>query len=142
MDAGSADEGWLFCRQLFRLGDPAFHAAGESNLLADLVGGDFLLQLECISHGPHLNSGVFFRCREGEYQNGYEAQIRNQFTPEPTQEYTLEDYDPVTHKRLADAGQEFFPDDMGTPQALAKYQKQEIDKWWPIIKAAGVKAQQ
>src|SRR5438876_1061743 len=39
MDAGSADEGWLFCRQLFRLGDPAFHAAGESNLLADLVGG-------------------------------------------------------------------------------------------------------
>ncbi len=59
---------------------------------------DFLLQLECISHGKHLNSGVFFRCRAGEYQNGYEAQIRNQFTPEPTQEYTLEEYDPLTHK--------------------------------------------
>jgi tripartite-type tricarboxylate transporter receptor subunit TctC len=31
---------------------------------------------------------------------------------------------------------------MASPEALAKYQKQEIDKWWPIIKAAGVKAQQ
>ena len=50
--------------------------------------------------------------------------------------------DPATHKRLADAGQEFFPDDMASPEALAKYQKQEIDKWWPVIKAAGVKVAQ
>jgi tripartite-type tricarboxylate transporter receptor subunit TctC len=49
--------------------------------------------------------------------------------------------DPATHKRLADAGQEFFPDDMNAPEALAKFQKQEIDKWWPVIKAAGVKVQ-
>jgi tripartite-type tricarboxylate transporter receptor subunit TctC len=49
--------------------------------------------------------------------------------------------DPATHKRLADAGQEFFPDDMNSPEALAKFQKQEIDKWWPVIKAAGVKVQ-
>lgn len=60
---------------------------------------DFLLQLECISHGKHLNSGIFFRCRDNEYQNGYEAQIRNQFTPEAKQEYLLEVYDPST-KRL------------------------------------------
>jgi tripartite-type tricarboxylate transporter receptor subunit TctC len=49
--------------------------------------------------------------------------------------------DPATHKRLADAGQEFFPADMGSPEALAKYQKEEIDKWWPVIKAAGIKVQ-
>jgi tripartite-type tricarboxylate transporter receptor subunit TctC len=49
--------------------------------------------------------------------------------------------DPVTHKRLVDIGQEFFAADMRSPEALAKFQKQEIDKWWPVIKAAGIKAQ-
>lgn len=62
---------------------------------------DFILQLECISNGKHLNSGIFFRCRDNEYQNGYEAQIRNQFTPEATQKYLIEDYDPKTNKLLA-----------------------------------------
>src|SRR5262249_14213160 len=57
---------------------------------------DFVLQLDCISNGKHLNSGVFFRCKPGEYQQGYEAQIHNQFTEKPTHEYTIEDYDPKT----------------------------------------------
>ena len=61
---------------------------------------NFVLQLECISHGEHLNSGIFFRCRDNEYQNGYEAQIRNQFTPEATQDYLIEVYDPMTNKLL------------------------------------------
>ncbi|MFO0970556.1 MAG: DUF1080 domain-containing protein [Gemmataceae bacterium] len=61
---------------------------------------DFILQLECKSNGKHLNSGIFFRCRDNEYQNGYEAQIRNQFTPKPTQKYLIEDYDPRTNKLL------------------------------------------
>ncbi len=30
---------------------------------------------------------------------------------------------------------------MEAPEGLAKFQKEEIDKWWPVIKAAGVKAQ-
>lgn len=62
---------------------------------------DFVLQLECISNGKHLNSGIFFRCRENEYQNGYEAQIRNQFTDQPTQKYVVEEYDPKTNMLLA-----------------------------------------
>jgi tripartite-type tricarboxylate transporter receptor subunit TctC len=49
--------------------------------------------------------------------------------------------DPATHKRLEDIGQEFFPSDMEKPEGLAKFQKEEIDKWWPVIKAAGIKAQ-
>jgi hypothetical protein len=28
-----------------------------------------------------------------------------------------------------------------TPEALGALQKAEIDKWWPIIKAAGIKAE-
>ena len=55
---------------------------------------DFILQLECNSNGKHLNSGVFFRCRDNEYQNGYEAQIFNKFSPDPTQKYLVEEYDP------------------------------------------------
>jgi hypothetical protein len=41
--------------------------------------GDFVLQLECISHAPGLNSGIFFRCIPGEQMNGYESQIHNGF---------------------------------------------------------------
>jgi tripartite-type tricarboxylate transporter receptor subunit TctC len=48
--------------------------------------------------------------------------------------------DPVIRKRLVDIGQELFPADMATPEALGKFQKAEIEKWWPVIKAAGIKA--
>jgi tripartite-type tricarboxylate transporter receptor subunit TctC len=43
--------------------------------------------------------------------------------------------------RLADLGQEIFPREQQTPEALAAFHKAEIEKWWPIIKAAGIKAQ-
>jgi tripartite-type tricarboxylate transporter receptor subunit TctC len=49
--------------------------------------------------------------------------------------------DPATQKRLIDIGQEAFPADQQTPEALRKYQQAEIDKWWPIIKAANIKAE-
>ena len=44
--------------------------------------------------------------------------------------------DPAVVKRAADLGQEFFPRDMQTPDALAAFHKAEIAKWWPVIKAA------
>jgi hypothetical protein len=31
--------------------------------------------------------------------------------------------------------------DQHTPEALAALRQAEIDKWWPIIKAAGLKAE-
>lgn len=40
---------------------------------------DFILQLDIISNGDHLNSGVFFRGPPGVFWRGYEAQIRNQW---------------------------------------------------------------
>jgi tripartite-type tricarboxylate transporter receptor subunit TctC len=49
--------------------------------------------------------------------------------------------DPATRQKLVDLAQEIFPRDQLTPQALAAFQKAEIDKWWPIIQAAGIKVQ-
>jgi tripartite-type tricarboxylate transporter receptor subunit TctC len=49
--------------------------------------------------------------------------------------------DPATKKRLIDIGQEIFPPEQQTPEALRSFQQAEIDKWWPIIKAANIKAE-
>jgi tripartite-type tricarboxylate transporter receptor subunit TctC len=49
--------------------------------------------------------------------------------------------DPAVRQRLADVGREFFPLDQQTPEALRAYHKAEIEKWWPIIKAAGIKGE-
>jgi tripartite-type tricarboxylate transporter receptor subunit TctC len=49
--------------------------------------------------------------------------------------------DPDTRKKLTDLAQEIYPPDQETPEALYAFQKAEIDKWWPIIKAAGIKAE-
>jgi tripartite-type tricarboxylate transporter receptor subunit TctC len=46
-----------------------------------------------------------------------------------------------TRKRLLDLAQDIYPPEQRTPEALHTFQKAEIDKWWPIIKAAGIKAQ-
>jgi len=49
--------------------------------------------------------------------------------------------DPVVRQRSIEIGQEFWPRDKQTPEALAAQQKAEIDKWWPIIKAADIRAE-
>ena len=48
--------------------------------------------------------------------------------------------DPTVKKRFADVGQGIWPRDKQTSEALAAHHKAEIEKWWPIIKAAGIKA--
>ncbi len=61
------NEGWLNVKN------------GPGDLQTEKQFDDFLLQLECISNGRGLNSGVFFRAIPGQYQNGYEMQIQNGF---------------------------------------------------------------
>jgi tripartite-type tricarboxylate transporter receptor subunit TctC len=49
--------------------------------------------------------------------------------------------DPAVRTRLADLAQETFPREQQTPEALGAFQKAEIDKWWPIIRAANIKVE-
>jgi tripartite-type tricarboxylate transporter receptor subunit TctC len=48
--------------------------------------------------------------------------------------------DSAVRSRLSDLGQEIFPREQQTPAALGTRNKTDIDKWWPIIKAAGISA--
>jgi tripartite-type tricarboxylate transporter receptor subunit TctC len=48
---------------------------------------------------------------------------------------------PGVRARFADLGLDLFPREQQTPAALGALQKADIDKWWPIIKAAGIKAE-
>jgi tripartite-type tricarboxylate transporter receptor subunit TctC len=48
--------------------------------------------------------------------------------------------DASVQKRLAAIGQAIFPRHQQRPEALAAFQKAEIEKWWPLIKAANLNA--
>jgi tripartite-type tricarboxylate transporter receptor subunit TctC len=49
--------------------------------------------------------------------------------------------DPGVKKRLADLGLDIASPAQQTPQGLAAFQQAEMDKWWPIIKAAGIRGE-
>ena len=48
---------------------------------------------------------------------------------------------PLVRSRLADLGLEIFPREQQTPAAFAAFQKAQIEKWWPLIKEFGIKAE-
>jgi len=49
--------------------------------------------------------------------------------------------DTAVRAKLLDLAQEIFPREQQTPQALAAFQKAEMEKWWPIIKAENITLQ-
>jgi tripartite-type tricarboxylate transporter receptor subunit TctC len=49
--------------------------------------------------------------------------------------------DPAVHQQLTKLGQEIVPREQQTPEALGALQRAEIEKWWPIIKAANIKGE-
>lgn len=102
--------------------------------------GDFVLQIECISNGKFLNSGVFCRCRPNEYQQGYEAQIHNGFLPGPTKDYTIEEFDPVTHKSVGKKKVKYAAIDYGTGAIYrrqpARFQASKDHEWFTMTVSA------
>ena len=53
---------------------------GPGQLESEGQWADLVMQLEIISSGKALNSGIFFRAVPGDYWVGYESQIRNEMT--------------------------------------------------------------
>jgi tripartite-type tricarboxylate transporter receptor subunit TctC len=49
--------------------------------------------------------------------------------------------DPAVRRKLTDLGFEIVPREQQTPEALAALHKAEIEKWWPLIKELGIKAE-
>jgi tripartite-type tricarboxylate transporter receptor subunit TctC len=49
--------------------------------------------------------------------------------------------DPEIRQRMIDLAQDIYPPEQQTPEALLAFHQSEIAKWWPIIEAAGVKAE-
>jgi len=49
--------------------------------------------------------------------------------------------DPAIRRKLLDLSQDIFPRAQQTPEALRAFHQAEIATWWPIIKAAGIKAE-
>jgi tripartite-type tricarboxylate transporter receptor subunit TctC len=47
--------------------------------------------------------------------------------------------DPAVRKQLENLGLQMPPKDQLTPEALGAWQKAEIQKWWPMLKAANVR---
>jgi hypothetical protein len=49
--------------------------------------------------------------------------------------------DPAVRQRIGELGLEVPDRDQQTPEVLGAFQKAEIEKWWPIVEAAGIKAE-
>ena len=49
--------------------------------------------------------------------------------------------DPAVQKRFTDQGHEIAPREQQSPEGFAAFHKAEAEKWWPIIKNAGIKAE-
>lgn len=49
--------------------------------------------------------------------------------------------DPTLRQRLLDLGQDIPTRDQQTPEAFGAFHKAEVEKWWPIIKAANIRAE-
>jgi tripartite-type tricarboxylate transporter receptor subunit TctC len=49
--------------------------------------------------------------------------------------------DPSVQKRFGELGIEIAPPAQQSPEALRSYQKQEAERWWPIIKVSGIKVE-
>jgi hypothetical protein len=71
---------------------------GPGDLQSEGSYGDFIAQLTLRTGGKHLNSGFFFRAIPGEQWQGYEAQIRNEFTPGIKRPYMVETFDANSHQ--------------------------------------------
>jgi tripartite-type tricarboxylate transporter receptor subunit TctC len=144
------------------------HYRGSAPAMQDLIGGHIDLGFEqAASALPHVRAGkirayaVTSKTRllaapeiptvdEAGLPNFYMAVWHGIWAPKNTPKAIIVRLnaaiiealaDSAVRQRLADLGQEIPPRAQQTPEALAAHHKAEIDKWWPVIKAAGIKTE-
>jgi tripartite-type tricarboxylate transporter receptor subunit TctC len=147
-----------------RMGIVPYRAAGAA--INDLVAGHVDVMMDLASNSlPHVRDGtikayaVSAKTRlaaapdiatvdeaglPGFYMEAWQAIWAPKGTPKAVVEklnaaITAALADPAVRSKLADVGQEIFPPERQTSQALADFHKAETEKWWPIIRAAGIK---
>jgi hypothetical protein len=122
------DQGWLHLKN------------GPGDIQTEGRYDDFVLQLECRTNGKQLNSGVFFRCIPGDYQNGYEAQIHNGFDADKPKEYAVEEFDPKTNELKEKKKVKSSATDYGTGaiyrRVPARRQAAKDNEWFTMTVAA------
>jgi tripartite-type tricarboxylate transporter receptor subunit TctC len=144
------------------------YRAGSSEIMRDLVAGHIDLTFDqAITALPHVRGGrvkayavtsnnrlaaapeiptVDEAGAPGVYiSTWYGMWVPKGTSPEAVRKLTAAAMDaladPTVRERLAGLGQEIPPREQQTAQALAAHHKAEIDKWWPLIKAANIKAE-
>ena len=144
------------------------YRAGSSEIMRDLVAGHIDMTFDqTITSLPHVRSGavkayavtspkrvaaapdiptVDEAGAPGIYiSTWYGIGVPNGTPPEAVGKLTTAAMaalaDPGVRQRLASLGQEIPPPEQQTAAALAAHHKAEIEKWWPLIKAAGIRAE-
>jgi tripartite-type tricarboxylate transporter receptor subunit TctC len=141
---------------------------GGAPALADLLAGQLDLQFDLAANSiPQLRGGtikayvVMAKSRIGaapDIPSADEAGVPGLYVslwnglwaPRGTPDYAIKRLDatieqiladPALRAKLTDLGMEITSRDQQGPRALSAFHKAEIDKWWPIIKAAGIKGE-
>jgi tripartite-type tricarboxylate transporter receptor subunit TctC len=144
------------------------YSRGAAPAMQDLIAGQIDLMFDQVSHSlPHVRNGsikayaVTAGARlpsapeipavdeaglPGLHVSVWSGMWAPKATPKPIM-MKLNDAvasalaDPRVKKRLADLGQEIPARELQTLEGFAAFQKAEIDKWWPIIKAANIRGE-
>ena len=144
------------------------YRAGSSEIMRDLVAGHIDLTFDqAITALPHVRSGrvkayaVTSNNRlaaapdiptvdEAGAPGVYISTWYGMWVPKSTPQEAIRKLtaaamdalaDPTVRERLAGLGQEIPPREQQSAEALAAHHKAEIEKWWPLIKAANIKAE-
>jgi len=141
---------------------------GAALALNDLVGGRIDLTMDLATNAlPHLRAGAIRAyavagearlAAAPDIPTAAEAGLSDfrvstwhaLYAPKSTPNAVISRLNGAVRACLADAkivaqltasGHEFFPAERQTPEALASFQRSEIERWWPVIKAAGIKVE-
>jgi tripartite-type tricarboxylate transporter receptor subunit TctC len=129
---------------LWILSRPTFPASNLADLIAWLKANPGLASAATVGAGSAAHvSGLYFQDRTATsfqfipYRGGAPSAVIGRLNGAVVEAFS----DTSMRRTLTDLGVDIPATEQLTPQALGAFHKAEIEKWWPIIKAAGVQAE-